>query len=94
MCILNPEGITLTLEEGATWQLETGTEILISSYCPLLPYGEVIQETNSLTWVQELSQIVDQRFMKLYSWFSINGKMTHSRKQFVVKSSFWKARNF
>lgn len=38
---------------------ETGTEIFISSYCPLLPYSEVIQEKNFLTWVQELSLVVN-----------------------------------
>lgn len=62
-------------------QCETGTEILISSYCLLQPYGEVIQENNFLTWAQELSLIVDQKFMKLDLWFSINNKITHSRKQ-------------
>lgn len=93
--LLNPEGTTPTPGRGAnTTQYETGTEVLISSYCLLLPYGEVIQETNFLTWVQELSLIVDQRFIKLGSWFYINSRITRSRKQVVIKTSLWKARNF
>lgn len=53
--------------EGKLTQHETGTEILTASYHRLLPYSEVIQETNFLTWVQELSLIVGQRFIKLDS---------------------------
>lgn len=59
LCTLNPEGTApIPGTEDNMTQHETETEILTASYRALLPYSEVIQETNFLTWVQELSLIV------------------------------------
>lgn len=90
--ILNPEGTTPTPGRGGDTKLyETGTEILISSYCPLLPYSEVIQEKNLGPRTFPSGKL---KVYKLDSWFPINSKMTLSRKQLVAKTSLWKARNF